>query len=548
LAPPLFTKYLVDYVLLASRYDLLDNLFFILIGVFLIDLMLGFGNHYIMVRINQLITYDVRTHFFEHLQKLSMKFYDNQRSGDLIYRLFGDTAAIPGVIGTIIVDLFLYIVTLLVVSILLLIINTKLALFCFLIFPLHILAIIGFRKPIKKYSLRLRQKDENISGDVVEFFSSVRMVKAFSCEQLENERFANGQSDRFNLALKSTLINKVSSLVVGSINNFLFFLVLWYGGHEVIGAKLSLGDLMALLILVGRLYVPVSGITNIVLGLQDASVGIRRVYEILDIVPNTDSGSTGRAKTSENINLDDLRWSVEFRDIVFSYNGGTPILKHINFSVPSGTNVAIVGHSGVGKTTLMNLLTGFYHPQQGNIFIDGHDLRSLPKKELRMQMGIVLQDPYLISGSIKDNILYGKPIADHSEVVEAAVRSNAHPFIVKLPDQYDTKIGERGIRLSGGEKQRIAIARAFLRNPKMLIMDEGLSAVDLASELAIQEALERLMAERTCFTIAHRLSTIRNSDKIAVLNNGTIMEVGDHWQLMEKRGVYYHLYERMATI
>jgi ABC-type bacteriocin/lantibiotic exporter with double-glycine peptidase domain len=547
LAPPLFTKILIDQVLINKDVQLLDILFLGIIVIFFIDLLLGLANHYVFVRLNQQISYDVRTYFFGHLQKLSMKFYDTRRIGDLIYRLFGDTETIPGTATTLIVDLCLYLITLLVVGFLLFVMNWKLAFLCFLIIPLHIVSILSFRKPIRKWSQRLRQKDEIISGNVVEYFSSVRMVRAFSSEDREKDRFAADQAERFGLGLKSSLINKVSNLVVGSINNFLFFLVLWYGGYDVIEGQITLGDLMAFLILVGRLYAPVSGVTNIILGLQDSAVGMKRVYEIMDL-PADQFQEPQDLDSAAVQRLENLQGCIEFQDVEFSYNGSSPVLKQINLTVSSGENVALVGRSGVGKTTMMNLLTGFYTPQSGSILIDGCDMQHISIKQLRQHMGIVLQDPYLFSGSAKENILYGKPEADHHEVIQAAQRANAHQFILQLPDQYDTLLGERGVRLSGGEKQRIAIARAFLRDPKILVLDEAMSSVDLESEFYIQEALKELTRGRTCLIIAHRLSTIINADQIVVIEGGTIVEKGTHRQLMDKRGLYFNMYNRLATI
>ena len=293
--------------------------------------------------------------------------------------------------------------------------------------------------------------------------------------------------------------------------------------------------------LAGRLYGPASGLTNLVLGFQDNLVGLRRVYEIFDTAPHI----------SDNKNLyllQSVKKYIQFDNVSFSYGTYGMVLKNVNFSVKAGTTVALVGRSGAGKTTLVNLIARFYEPTSGSIFIDGYDISKIQLKSLRQQIGVVLQDPFLFSGTIKENITYGRQKATSEEVIKAAKAANIHEFIISLPRDYETIIGERGVNLSGGQRQRLAIARVLLRDPKILILDEATSSVDLESEALIQDALKHLMKNRTTFVIAHRLSTIKQADKILVIDKGEIVERGKHIELLKKKGLYSQLYERAVRM
>jgi subfamily B ATP-binding cassette protein MsbA len=543
--PPLFTKFLIDQVLLRNNVRYLNILLAGIVAIFFFDLILGFVNHYIFVRVEQKISYDVRNDFFRRMQNLQLKDYDSKRGGNLIYRLLGDTEAIPHAVSTMIVDIVLYVLTIAVVSVILFGINWKLTVISFLIVPLHIVLILAFRKPILVYSHKLREKNETISGNIIEYFANIRLVKTFAAERIELQRFNDDQREKMQLGLKSNLINKVSNLATGSINNLLFFVILWFGGHQVIKGAISLGDLMAFLSLVGRLYFPIAGITGFILTVQDLRVGMKRAYEIYDLSPAREETAS---EMSDDTSGPHISGNIEFVHVNFSYDDTTPVLKNVSFRINAGERVSLVGRSGVGKSTVVNLLARFYDPQAGKILIDGLDITSLSLGSLRQNIGIVLQDPYFFSGTVRDSILYGRPFATDADMKEAAKDANAHEFILSLPQGYDTQIGERGIRLSGGQKQRIAIARTFLRNPRILILDEAMSSLDLESELLIQESLKTLMVGRTSIIIAHRWSTIKNSDKILVLHDGIIAEQGAHQDLINHKGLYYQIHEKLSVV
>lgn len=541
LVPPLFTQVLLDTIIVQRNVELLNRIFLVVIGVFFLDLGLGFLNYWLFVNLSERLQMEVRVHFLHRLKNLSLRVLDKFQAGGLSYRLFSDTAAIPGAVSGMVVDFFLYLLTFIIVGAILLFYQTRLALFCFTLIPIHIATLIFFHKPVRRWSERLRRESESVSGDIIEQFGATRLIRSLGTEEVEHQRLASRLDTLRQWGVRSSLLGKSSTLAANTIANFWSFFVLWYGGHQVIQGAMTPGELVAFLMFLLRLLAPVSGITYLLLGFQDTIVGIRRVYEVLDASPDV-------IETKDALELKQVEGRIEFQNVSFEYDAGDEVLHRLSFEVKPGERVALVGRSGAGKTTVANLLARFYEPTHGQILIDGVDIRRIRLNCLRSMMGLVLQQDFLFSGTISDNIVCRMEGVSREEVLAAAQAAYVDEFARKLPQGYDTLVGERGVRLSGGQRQRIAIARVLLRNPRILILDEAMSAVDLESEAYIQEAIRRVMVNRTTLVIAHRLSTIRSADRIMLLDNGRLIEEGSHQELIQAEGVYQEMWERMARL
>lgn len=494
----------------------------------------------ITVRTGQNIVYDLRSTLFKNLQHLSVTFYDRYPTGSLISRITQDTGALQGFLANDVYFFAVNILLLLGISVILLQMNWRLALLTLIPAPL-ILTLVGFVWGyIYTNFRRLWHRWSRFVSVLSDSLSGIRVVKAFAQEHKEEERFDKRASALFEAATRAEQTQATFSPILSTLISSTSLIVLYFGGRNIVGGEISTGTLFAFLSALGMLFGPLQVVMQMSNSIASALAASERVFEIMDM--ETEELNEGEGKVS----LPYIYGNVEFRNVTFGYDKYQPILHNINLKVRAGEMVGIVGPSGAGKTTIINLICRFYLPTEGEILIDGVDIRDISLRDLRSQIGLVPQEPFLFRGTIAENIAYSRVDVRPEEIIRAAKAANAHHFITYFPEGYDTVVGERGARLSGGERQRIAIARALVHNPRILILDEATSAVDTEAEKQIQEALARLVRGRTTFAIAHRLSTLRIADRIIVLKGGRIVEQGTNEELLSRNGEYKKLVELQA--
>ena len=512
-----------------------------ILGIFLVAVVARSGvilaRNFRMQQTGMRITCDMRVTIFRHLQSLSLRFYDARHTGKIVSRISTDTSALYSLVTGASVNLIGDLVTVVGVMILLLNANWRLAVVTYCILPLFVANYNWHRRRLRIESRRHRQNWDKVMSFLHERISSTRLVRAFAMEGVEVENFEKRiEADFTNynrITWRTTLLTVGADLISG----LGLFAVLAYGSWLVMqpGSAFTVGQLTAFLFYLGLLYAPITRIVDSNAAMQQAATSLEKIFALLDTRPHI----------PENESLPALRGvdgRVAFEDVSFAYRPQHTTLHHLDFEVPPGATFALVGPSGSGKSTLITLMARFYDPTEGRILIDGKDIRDFNVHSLRRQIGIVMQDNILFSGTIADNIRYGRPGASDAEMKEAAEAAHADEFISKLTHGYETWLGEKGVQLSGGQRQRIAIARVVLKDPRILILDEATSALDTESERLVQDALEKLMTRRTSIVIAHRLSTIVKADRILVLDQGRIVEQGSHQELLRQQGLYNRLH------
>jgi subfamily B ATP-binding cassette protein MsbA len=533
---PWILRDVIDEVLSTKNMTMLNTIAIGIVIVFFLRGIFFYGQTYLMSYIGQKVIIDIREGVFRHLQRLSLSYYEKRQTGKIMSYITNDVAAVQGALVESMIELVTEGMTLIGSLGAMFYLHWKLSLLTLVTLPLVGQAISVFGKKLRTSSMAVQERTADITSVLQESISSVRVIKSFAREDYEIERFQKENNQNFRAQMKNSQIMATLTPVIEFLAAIGVTMIIWYGGKEVINNNLTAGSLIAFLIYAVNLSNPIKRLSRVYGNIQKALSAAERVFGVLDTKPEIEDMPNA-------VQLPTIKGYVAFNHVTFEYKKGEPALRQLDLEINPGQVVAIVGPSGAGKTTIANLIPRFYDPIEGNITIDGVDIKTITLQSLREQIGIVPQETILFNGSVHDNILYGKLDASHEEVVNAAKAANAHNFIMDMPEGYDTQIGERGSKLSGGQRQRISIARAILKNPRVLILDEATSALDTESEKLVQEAVDKLMIGRTSFVIAHRLSTVKRADLIVVMEKGRIAEKGTHTELLAAGGLYSKLYQ-----
>jgi subfamily B ATP-binding cassette protein MsbA len=496
--------------------------------------------NYMASSIGQKVVMRLRNEVFEHLQNLSFGFYEQKRTGQLMSKVLNDVGMVQSLFSNTLADLIVKPITVVVFIGIALFLNWKLTLLFVLIMPLIALLVSKVARMMRRIGHDIQQNAADMTAILQETLAAIRVVKSFAMEDYEIGRFRSQTRRNYSISMKGVRLQGMLNPLVELMALMGLGVFVWYGGSAVYRMEMSPSALLTFVFIIGYVSNPIKDLSRLSNQIQHGLAAAENVFKLLDEQSDV-------LERENPVRLPELRGAIDFENVSFCYKEGEPVLKAINLRIQPGEVIALVGPSGAGKTTLVNLVPRFYDPTGGAISVDGINLREVELKTYRLQMGIVPQETVLFTGTIQENIAYGRIDASSAEIEAAAKAANAHNFISELPDGYRTLVGERGVTLSGGQRQRVAIARAILRDPKILILDEATSALDTASEGLVQEALYRLMKNRTTFVIAHRLSTVRNADRILVLQEGRIVESGTHEELLRLGGLYQSLYQKQFS-
>lgn len=542
IAIPLLVRYIQNNISVWDKSDAVSYVLLIVAALLVLMMLEMYCNYFVAYYGHMMgakIESNMRNELFAHYQQLSFSFFDNQKVGQLMSRVTSDLFDISELLHHGPEEIVISVIKLFGTLAVLLSVNWKLALAAFLPVPFMLCFAIFYNYKMNRAFVINRARIADVNATIEDNLSGIKVVQSFANEQQEVDKFAH-ENRRFVESKKDSYhYMAVYHTVLGAMTTLITILVAGAGGLLMVFGSVSLSDFVVFLLYIGNFTDPIKKLVAFTEQFQSGMSGYQRFMEMMDIEPEIRNLPDART-------IGEIKGDISFENVSFSYSDDEDVFSGLNLSVPAGEYVALVGSSGVGKTTLCSLIPRFYDVSGGRVTVDGQDVRDITLESLRSQIGVVQQDVYLFAGTVMENIRYGKPNATDEEVITAATRANAYEFIKELPEGFDTDIGQRGARLSGGQKQRIAIARVFLKNPKILIFDEATSALDNESERMVQESLEKLAKERTTFVIAHRLSTVLNADRILVLTHEGIAEQGTHEQLLQMGGVYASLYRSAA--
>ncbi|MHB1457010.1 MAG: ABC transporter ATP-binding protein [Armatimonadota bacterium] len=549
LIPPYLTKPLLDDVLIpaikegdiAGKTHKLAVIVLIGVTARLVSTILTIFRGRTAGFLGNRITYDIRNQLYESLQRLSMSYFDKRQVGAVLTHVTQDSNQLSGFLVEGVQYYAVNVIQIIGIATILFSMNWKLALLIILPSPFLVLLTYVSWKILMKTWRNFWHSWMRLGAVLSDGLSGIKVVKSFGQEKTEIEKFGDPSEQVYIAGLRAEQIGAIIWPTMGIVMMSGILLVNWFGGLQVIHGNTSTGTLMLFMAYSGMFYAPLQMLTQISNWMSRSFSAADRIFEVIDTVPDI-------RDADDAVPMPYIKGDIEFKNVTFGYDKYKPVLTDVSFDVKAGEMIGLVGRSGSGKTTTINLVSRLYDASDGQILVDGVDIKNIKVEDLRRQIGVVLQDPYLFAGTVADNIAYGRPEATREEVMAAAKAANAHEFIMRFPDGYDTPVRERGQRLSGGERQRISIARAILRNPRILIFDEATSSVDTETEKKLQEAITRLVQGRTTFAIAHRLSTLRNADRLLVIEHGKFVEFGTHEELLKKKGVYHKLVQLQKEV
>jgi subfamily B ATP-binding cassette protein MsbA len=541
---PQVTRHLLDNVFLSQTLTLDQKYHELLlwaggmIGVFVIVYApFVYIRHLFADKASHRAVFNLRCDLYHHILRMSASFFTRNKAGEIVSRLISDVLLAQNLVGTALTNIWMDATAMIVVLFFLFRIDPATTVVALLTFPAYLFFFRRFSSEIRLTTMKIQDDLAAMAGNISEKISGSVVVRAFGQEKREKRAFRRESERLFSVNMRRVRIQGLNHAITGMLTGVAPLIVLCYGGYRLIGDHITPGELIAVTMYLAPLYLPLQRFSELNIIFANSLAALDRIFEVMDQTSEiTDE--------PEAVKLEAADGRVEFDRVCFDYEEGCPVLKDVSFTADPGRKIALVGPSGSGKTSIVSLIPRFYDVSSGSIRVDGIDIRDVKLSSLRRNIGMVLQDPILFSGTIRENMLYGKPLASDEEIIAASRAANAYDFILSLPNGFDTEVGERGSQLSGGERQRITIARAFLKDPKILILDEATSSLDSESERIIQEAMNKLISGRTTFTVAHRLSTVVQADQILVLFDGRIIDSGVHGDLLEKSAVYRKLYER----
>lgn len=537
LLPPYLLKLVIDDAIKAGQARMLNLIALGMVSIVIASGVTKGAMEYIHEWVSGRFIFDLRRHFFNHIQSQSMDFFSSVKMGEILAVLRVDITSVYGVLVNTMLGALSEIVQVVGITVVLFYLNGRLALIAVLFIPAIYFIITYTGKRLRVLSRTARDKDVALLDFFQERISNVSIIKLFHRETHEDQNHVRLGEDYLRTSLSRVRYKFASMFIVGTLTSLASIIVIWHGGHKVIQNSLSVGSLIAFYLYTVRLYGPIQSLANRGIEIYNGMASADRLIEFLDLKPTV-------TESEHPVRLEKVRGEIRFDHVTFKYsNTAAPVIKDLNLKIQPGQKVALVGSSGAGKTTLINLLCRLYDVNSGSIHIDDHDIRQLELKTLYESIGVVSQDTFLFNSTIQDNIMFGRVEATHSQVVEAAKKAHLHEFIMTLPDGYETIVGARGVKLSGGQRQRLAIARIILKDSKIWVLDEFTSSLDSRSEAVVYENIESLLRDKTTLIIAHRFSTILSADQVVVLQNGSIIEAGSHAHLYRHDGVYRNLFD-----